>query len=93
MFSSHKSAGLLLLLLVAAPSFLFAQEEDAEKTSSTVSVTMLGLGAMGCAAAEYLASQEQFELTVWNRSPGKCDALPDSVTRASSVSPASDKEL
>ena len=79
-----------ILLLVAALTtcdVLLAEEVDNKKSR----VTVLGLGAMGCAAAEHLAGQsEAFELTVWNRSPGKCPALPDTVTRASSAAAAVD---
>mmetsp|Transcript_5889 Transcript_5889/g.15307 ORF Transcript_5889/g.15307 Transcript_5889/m.15307 type:complete len:342 (-) Transcript_5889:1411-2436(-) len=50
-------------------------------------VSVFGLGAMGCAAAAELADAEDVELTVWNRSPGRCAEELDGkkVTRAGTI--------
>ncbi len=43
--------------------------------NGTKRVSVIGLGNMGSALAEALINAGH-EVTVWNRTPGKCDSTP-----------------
>ena len=73
---------LVSLLLVLLATATYAADAD---DSAPPSIALIGLGAMGCAAARALAEKPNVSLSVWNRTPGRCEGLPAGVRRAAAV--------